>query len=136
MTDTDLHPERPKRLTLSEIVTALLQRGGGDRSSVSLTRNAKGQTQIDVTVRTGHQEDVETAEQAMTKATELYNTLRFLYPIDGDEVPAVPMKDSEAEAAVRLSAERWAAGEPEPSDDPKLLGAWVLGLLDARKAGT
>lgn len=73
--------EKPKRLTLSEIVVALLARGG-EHSSVKLSRNAKGDTQIEVTVRSGDQ-DVPTVDEASEKAAELYDALRERYPFTG-----------------------------------------------------
>jgi hypothetical protein len=73
-------PERPRRLTQSEIIELLLQRGPADHSSVKLTRNAKGDTQIEVHVRTG-EPGLESVEQARAKAEEQYDHLRGLYPI-------------------------------------------------------
>jgi hypothetical protein len=126
-------PDHPKRLSLSEILTLMLQRGGSDRSSVSLARNAKGQTQIDVTIRTGNQDDAATAEQAMAKAVTLYDALRYRYPIEGDDVPAMPEPLSETETELLEMAERWAAGVPEPSDDPKRLGNALAALIADRR---
>lgn len=78
-------PAKPKRMTLSEIVEQLLSRGGGERSSVDLTRNAKGETQITVTVRTADTGDVQTIDDACLKAVELYDSLRSRYPMsDGN----------------------------------------------------
>jgi hypothetical protein len=77
MTD---QPERAKRLTLSQIVEQLLTRGGGERSSVTLTRNATGETQIEVKVRTGDDSEVTTVEAAEAKAAEVYERLRVAYP--------------------------------------------------------
>jgi hypothetical protein len=77
--------DKPRRLSQSEIVERLLHalnRGGQEHSSVELTRNAKGDTQIRVSVRTGD-EGVETVEQARMKATEQYDHLRDLYPMGG-----------------------------------------------------
>jgi hypothetical protein len=77
--------ERPPRLTLSQIVERqlhALSRGGQDHSTVELSRNAKGDTQIRVSVRTG-EGDVDTVEQARMKAEETYDHLRNLYPMGG-----------------------------------------------------
>jgi len=74
-------PEPRKRLTLSEIVEALLQRGGREHSSVTLTRNAKGETQIEVVVRTGESPEVESIEDAETKAMDVFERLRARYPM-------------------------------------------------------
>src|SRR5207237_1179050 len=48
--------EKPRRLTQAEIVERLLHalnRGGQEHSTIELSRNAKGDTQIRVSVRTG-----------------------------------------------------------------------------------
>lgn len=81
-------PELPRRrITMSETVDKLiaaLARGHGDNSSVRLTRNAKGDTQIEVTVRTG-EPGVETIEDASLKARLKYDELATLYPMsDGN----------------------------------------------------
>ena len=71
-----------KRMTLSQVVERLLTRSA-ERSYVNLTRNAKGETQIDVKVQTGEHGDVQTVEDAETKALEVYNRLRALHPSSG-----------------------------------------------------
>lgn len=73
----------PQRLTLSRIVEMLLTRGG-ERSSVTLSRTAAGETVIDVKVRTGDDDDVATLEQASLKAQTEYDRLRQMYPHSGD----------------------------------------------------
>lgn len=70
-----------KRLSLSSIVELLLQRGAGEHSSVTLARNSKGETQIEVVVRTGEGGEVQTADQALAKAIELYDQARRQYPM-------------------------------------------------------
>lgn len=77
-----------QRLTLSQIVTTLLARNTTDRSSVGLTRNAKGVTQIEVTVRTGDSDAVETAADAERIASDIYNRLRAAYPLPNGYVGA------------------------------------------------
>lgn len=122
-------PARPKRLTLSEIVEQLLQRSGGDRSSVSLNRNAKGATQIEVTVRTGSDDDDRTVEQAASKAHTIYDGLRLRYPMPDDDAPiAVPPEGDQA-AEIRRRAERWIADTPNADDTPTQLARDVLALL-------
>lgn len=79
---------RAQRLTLSQIVEKLLERGGGEHSSVTLSRNAKGETQIEVVVRTAEQGDVQTAADAATVAQQLYDTLRARYPMSSGFVGA------------------------------------------------
>jgi hypothetical protein len=73
-----------RRLTLSQIVEILLQRSPRDHSSVSLTRNAKGETQIEVVVRTGDAGELLTVAEAEAEAAEVYDRLRARYPTSGD----------------------------------------------------
>lgn len=72
----------PKRLTLSRIVElqyGLLSRANRERSSVILTRNAKGDVQIEVTVRTGDG-DIETVDECEAKARQVFDQLAAAYP--------------------------------------------------------
>jgi hypothetical protein len=78
--------EKPKRVTVSEIMRAHLERmahAGGEHSSVELSRNAKGDTQIKVAVRTGESAEAATIEDAAAKAREVYDALRMVYPLSG-----------------------------------------------------
>lgn len=71
--------EPTKRLTATEVARTLLERGlsasGGE--SVSLTRNAKGVTQIEVVARTQHDE---TLAEVQARAATVYDALRTTYP--------------------------------------------------------
>lgn len=78
----------PKRLSLSEIVSMLLTRSGGSGSSVTLSRNARGVTQIEVTVRTGDEDDLQTPEQAAERCNAIYASLRATYPMPDGYVGA------------------------------------------------
>jgi hypothetical protein len=78
-----------RRLTLSEIVTQLLARSSGERSTVSLARNARGVTQIEVIVRTGDTEHVRTAADAEREAVAIYDRLRATYPLPPELVVPV-----------------------------------------------
>lgn len=78
---------RRRRLTLSDVVDRLLDRGPTDHSSVTLSRNAKGDTQVEVVVRTGDSGEVQTADQAAAKARELYDTLTAAYPREQAPAP-------------------------------------------------
>jgi hypothetical protein len=69
------------RMTLSRVVELALQRGGHTSSSVTLTRNAKGETQIEVVVRTGENPLVETIAHAEDSAGAVYDRLRARYPL-------------------------------------------------------
>lgn len=68
------------RVTNSEIIRRLLERGGSEHSSVSITRNAKGQTQLEVVVRTGDGAEARTPHEAEAIATGIYDRLRAKYP--------------------------------------------------------
>jgi hypothetical protein len=70
-----------RRLTLSQIVEILLQRSPRDHSSVTLARNAKGETQIEVVVRTGDAGEVLSLADAEALAGDLYDRLRARYPM-------------------------------------------------------
>jgi len=73
--------EQPaKRMTLSQVVERLLDRGGSEHSSVELGRTAKGETTIGVTVRTSPDGDVQTIGEAVELAVQLYDRLRTRYP--------------------------------------------------------
>jgi hypothetical protein len=86
-TTTPATPDTPsRRMTLSQVVEQLLHRGGGERSSVTLARNAKGETQIEVVVRTADNTDVETVDAALAKAIELYDQARRQYPMNDGTV--------------------------------------------------
>lgn len=85
MPDTPATPDAaPKRMTLSQVVEHLLNRGSSQSSSVSLTRNAKGETQIEVVVRTDAAGEVPTIEDAEEVATAVYDRLRETYAFGGD----------------------------------------------------
>ena len=80
--------EPRRRLTLSDIVGLMLAaqaHGGGEHSSVRLNRNARGDTQIEVTVRTGDSHGIDTASDAAAEALRLYNNLRELFPMGGGD---------------------------------------------------
>lgn len=75
-------PASPARMTLSRVVELLLERRNVERSSVTLTRNAKGETQIDVVVRTGDEgSPIVTVEDAEAAAGRVYDRLRARYPL-------------------------------------------------------
>jgi len=78
-----IEPEgrRRRALSLSQVVELLLTRESQDHSSVSLTRNAKGETQIEVTVRSSGSGEINTAGEAAREAIRLYDVLRRRYPL-------------------------------------------------------
>lgn len=78
--------EKPHPLGATEVARALLHRiasAGGEHSSVEIARNAKGDYQFKVTVRTGEHEGIDTVEAAAGKAAEIVDTLRGLFPMTG-----------------------------------------------------
>lgn len=83
MTDT-LSPA--KRLSLSEILTLLLTRGGESHESVELGRSARGETTISVVART---REGETLLDAESRAKDTYDRLRATYPLSTGYVGAV-----------------------------------------------
>jgi len=65
---------------LRGLLAAITKTGGGS-SHVALTRNAKGETQLEVSVRTGDTAGIETPADAMAEAVRLYDSLREVYPM-------------------------------------------------------
>lgn len=93
---TDGGAGRPKRLTLSDIVESLLaaqSKHGGERSAVKLTRNARGDTQIEVTVRTGDSTGIETVDDCMAEANRVYEALILVYPMGAARKPSKGQDD-------------------------------------------
>lgn len=82
-------PREPaRRLSLSEIVEqqiGALSRTHGEHSSVKLARNAKGDVQIEVAVRTG-ESGVDTIEDAQDRAQQVFDHLAGIYPLGADSV--------------------------------------------------
>lgn len=79
-------------LLQSEIIRGLLARPSAPpESSVSLSRNAKGATQVEVTVRAANATDADALAQ------EIYDTLvaKYPYPASGSELQASPTVASE-----------------------------------------
>jgi hypothetical protein len=85
-TDENQQADQPQRFNMRQVIAdqkamiqQLLSRGGGERSSVELTRNAKGETQISVTVR-GDDESLTTADLVYDKAVQLYDQACAKFP--------------------------------------------------------
>ncbi len=107
-------PTPAKRLSLSQIVELLLTRSSGERSAVTLTRNAKGETQIEVHVRTGDSGDVLTVEDAEQRATDAYDRLRAKYPAaNGHDESAVTLtRNAKGETQIEVTTKTSDAGLP------------------------
>jgi hypothetical protein len=102
--DTD---ERPRRLTHSQIIDELigaLAKGSGDHSTVALNRNAKGDTQISVSVRTG-EGDITTADEAAAKAAELYDGLAALTTVSGDRSTVKLTRNAKGDTQIEVAVE-------------------------------
>lgn len=86
---------RRRALSLSEVVELLLKREGSDHSSVSLTRDAKGETKIEVTVRSSQGGEVNTPGEAAREAVRLYDVLRARYPLASGLTAAAPVDEGQ-----------------------------------------
>jgi hypothetical protein len=108
----DQLPTRAPRLTLSQIVEQLLSRHTGERSAVTLTRTAAGDTQIDVKVRTGDDTDVQTVEDAERRAREVYDRLAELYPTTPtpDNASVSLSRNAKGETQMEVKASTTAGG--------------------------
>lgn len=76
---------KPHKLTQGEMLTLFVERATRsaptEHSSVTLKTNAKGEIQIDVTVRTGETPEVATVDDAASKAKAVFDVLRAFYPL-------------------------------------------------------
>lgn len=73
-------PEPAKRMTLSQVVERLLDRGGSQHSSIDLGRTAGGKVTIGVSIRTSPDGDATTIAQAEELAGALFDRLAERYP--------------------------------------------------------
>jgi predicted aconitase with swiveling domain len=89
-TPPDAANEAPARMTLGRVIELLTARGTTSSSSVELTRNAKGETQIAVIVRADDSGAIATPDEAYAKAIELYDAARVRYPLSTGHVGATP----------------------------------------------
>lgn len=97
----------PHKLSLSDIVWLLLTKQPRELSSVKLTRNAKGDTQIEVSVYPGETEELATVFDAERVAKDIYNRLRSTYPMQDGTVgsPLVEQPASTDPAAATAKAD-------------------------------
>lgn len=72
--------ERPTYSDLIDRLLSVMTRTAGERSSVKLTRNARGDTQIEVMVRTG-EHDIGSIDGARLEAKRQYDLLAAAYPM-------------------------------------------------------
>lgn len=76
----DAPAPQPRRITQGEIIARLLERGSSEHSSVTLGRNSKGDTTIEVIVRTDNEGEAQTVAEALAIARAAYDELREAYP--------------------------------------------------------
>ncbi|MCI0346582.1 MAG: hypothetical protein L0221_14230 [Chloroflexi bacterium] len=78
------HGIEGRSITRAEILRGLLSavnKTGGEHSTIRLSRNAKGDTQFEVSVRTGESDALATAADAQAEAVRLYRMLDELFPM-------------------------------------------------------
>lgn len=126
--------ERPKRLSLSQIVEMLLTRSSTERSVVTLTRNASGETQIEVTVRTGDDGETVTVEDAEEKARSVYERLRQSYPVaSGHDNAVVELtRNAKGETQIEVQVRTSAGGRLETIQAARDEVTSVFGSLRSR----
>jgi hypothetical protein len=73
-------PKHPQRLSLSETLRLLLTRQTSEPSAVTLTRNAAGETVIEVKVKAAEDGGLAAVEEAAEHAVDIYEQLRVHYP--------------------------------------------------------
>jgi hypothetical protein len=74
---------KPRRVTQGEIIMALLERGSAQSSSVTIARNAKGDIQYEVVIRTDPDHGIASPGEAKAIAETIADELAAKYPIGG-----------------------------------------------------
>lgn len=115
-------PERPQRLSLSETLRLVLTRPATEPSSVTLTRNAAGETLIEVKVKAAEDGGLDAVELAGKQAAELYEQLRVQYPAT----------EAADDASIKLS--RNAKGETQIEVETKTDRHGLTPLMDEAEA--
>ena len=93
--------EQPtRRMTLSQVVERLLERGGSSHSSIDLGLTAGGKVTIGVSIRTSPDGEATNAAEARQLAEQLFDELRTKYDQEG----AAATRDGEAERTARAAA--------------------------------
>ena len=107
--ETPTH-EPAKRLTLSAIVERLLDRDthGGSASSVTLSRNAKGETLIEVVARVPADAGTDGLADADKVARTVYDALRADYPMlsgtdNGERSSVTLSRNAKGETQIEVS---------------------------------
>lgn len=73
--------QRGRRMTLSQVVDRLLERGGNQHSSVDVGLTASGKVTIAVSVRTSPDGEATTLAEAAELAQQLFDALREKYEV-------------------------------------------------------
>lgn len=125
---------RPKRLSLSEILEHLLTRSRSERSSVTLSRNASGETQIDVQVRTADDGEVRTVDDAAAKAQAIYDGLAATYPSQAkhDEASVALTRNAKGETQIDVKVPTAEGGSATTVDEAATLAGDTYDTLRAR----
>ena len=89
-----------RRMTLSQIVERLLERGGSQHSAVDLGLTAGGKVTIGVQVRTSPDGEATTVAEARALAEAMFDELRLKY----DQAGADETRAGEAERTARAAA--------------------------------
>ena len=72
-------PEAPRRMTLSQVVERLLERGGSQHSSIDIGLTASGKRTIGVSIRTSPDGEATTAAEAAELAQAIFDELETKY---------------------------------------------------------
>lgn len=82
--ETETPAGKPRRVTQGEIILELLKRGSSQSSSVTIARNAKGDIQFEVVIRTDPDHGIDSPGEAKAIAETIADELATKYPIGGD----------------------------------------------------
>lgn len=142
----NMEPDRPRRITLSEIVDRMLNKSGGagKRSSVTIGRSASGDTTLEVTVSAGADEDTATIEDASKKAQAEYDRLTELYPVTTHEGASVDLArnakgETQVAVSIKTSDDRATleeAGSAAQAEYDRLRGVYPMANGQSAAAGS
>jgi hypothetical protein len=106
-------PDKPKRLSLSEILLLVLSRQVTEPSAVTLTRNASGETLIEVKVKASEDGGHAAIVEARELAADLYNELRAEYPaaVHADDSSVKLTRNAKGETQIEVETKTDPRGE-------------------------
>lgn len=99
--DPDSEPPKRRTVRKDDVLAALLAaqtRTGPEHSSVTLKTNAKGEPQLEITVRSGESDRVETAADALAEAHRLWVNARELLALSGTPLAGAGAPESVGQA--------------------------------------